>query len=300
MNIKDVAIFTNAHFGQSDPETKESFPPIQTKLIIADDIFIDKLPREESLKIFSACEPRGFNFRPQRQFGQLYSFIRTNAPESPPTVWDSDKRLQLSIGLSRIIHPTTISFGYSSRVRYENNNIMEIIPGPVAGFGAQTWVASEEHRNWLTKSEGKELSTLFQTYQNTNLPKRVKGAIWYLEYAFRSYYIDLRWPIICIGLEYLIHTDIQKSTKQFTFRIAKLAEEVGMSNFNEDRAREVYTMRSTLVHGQLLRDLGKYKFGLYEEVERLLRMILKKAILDSGFARIFESDNQIRERWPIK
>jgi len=299
MKIKDVAIFSNAHFNQSNSETKGTFLPIQNKLIIADDIFIDKLPREESLKVFSACEPKGYNFSPQRQFGQLYSFIRVNAPESPPLEWDSDERLQLCIGLSRIIHPTTISFEYSSRVRYENNNILDIIPGPITGFGAKTWVTREEHRNWLTESEGEELSSLFQTYIKVNLPKRVKGSLWYLEYAFRSYFVDLRWPLVCIGLEYLIHTDLYQSTKQFTFRTAKMAEEVGISSFNEDKAKEAYAMRSTLVHGQLLRELEEYNLKLYEEIEGLLRMVIKKAIFDSAFAEIFLSDEKIKEKWPI-
>lgn len=299
MKIKDVAVFPNAQFNQSNSATKESFLPIQNKLIIADDIFIDKLPREESLKVFSACEPKGYNFNPQRQFGQLYSFIRVNAPESPPLEWDSDERLQLCIGLSRIIYPTTISFEYSSRVRYENNNILDIIPGPIAGFGAKTWITREEQRNWLTESEGEELSSLFQTYLKINLPKRVKGSLWYLEYAFRSYFVDLRWPLVCIGLEYLVHTDLYRSTKQFTVRAAKMAEEVGITSFNEDKAKEAYAMRSTLVHGQLLRELEEYNLELYEEIEGLLRTVIKKAIFDSAFAEIFSSDEKIREKWPI-
>lgn len=300
MKIKDVAIFTNSGISQAGQEEIKQFPPIQNKLIIADDVFIDKLQREESLKVFSACEPRGFNFSPQRQFVQLYSFIRVEAPESPPLEWDSDERLQLCIGLSRLIHPTTISFEYSGRVRYENNNIFEIIPGPIAGFGAKTWVAREEYRNWLTESEGKELSSLFQTYFKVDLPKRVKGALWYLEYAFRSPFLDVRWLLVCIGLEYLIHTDRHNSTKQFSFRVAKLAEEVGKSNFNEDKAREAYGMRSTLVHGQLLRDLEEHKLELYGEIEELLRMVIKKAILDSAFVGLFSSDENIREKWPIE
>jgi len=302
MKIKDVAIFTDAHFSHSDRETKESFPPIQDKLIITDDIFIDKLPDDESLKMFSACEPKGYKYSPygsERPFGQLYSFIRVNAPEPPLFKWDNDERLQLCIGLSRLIHPTTISFEYSGRIIYENNEISEIIPGPIAGFGAETWVASEDHRNWLTELEGNELSNLFRTYINTNLPKRVAGAMWYLEYAFRSHHVDLRWPIVCIGLEYLIHTDLYNSTKQFVLRVTKLAEELGISNFDEDKTRDAYALRSTLVHGQLLRDLEEYKLELYEEIEGLLRTIIKKAILDSNFANIFESDNRIKERWPI-
>jgi len=300
MSIKDVAIFTNSGIIQASQEEIKQSPPIQNKLIIADDIFIDKLPREEAQELFSACEPKGFNFSPIRQFAQLYSFIRVNPPDSPPLEWDSDELLQLCIGLSRLIHPTTISFEYSGRVRFINNNILEIIPGPIAGFGAKTWVAKEEHRNWLIESEGTELSCLFQTYVNSDLPKRVKGALWYLEYAFRNFFLDIRWPLVCIGLEYLIHTDRHNSSKQFSFRVAKLAEEVGKGNFNEDKAKEAYAMRSTLVHGQLLRDLEAYKLELYEALEEILRGVLKKAILDSSFADIFSSDDKVRNKWPIE
>jgi len=294
-----VAIFPDADFNQANLEIRTSFPPIQHRLVISNDVLIDILSREERQKIFSACEPRGFNFNSSRLFGQLYSFIRINPPEPTLLKWDSDERLQLCIGLSRIIHPTTISFEYSSRVRYEDTNILEIIPGSIAGFGAKSWVATEEHRNWLTETEGNELSSLFRAYLSADLPKRIKGALWYLEYAFRTYFIDLRWPIICIALEYLIHTDRTQSTKQFSFRTARLAEEIRLENFNEGIANEAYNMRSKLVHGQLLRDLGEYKMGLYEKIEELLRLVIKKAILDNAFAEIFSSDDNIRAKWPI-
>jgi hypothetical protein len=121
----------------------------------------------------------------------------------------------------------------------------------------------------------------------------------YLEYAFRTHFIDVRWPLVCIGLEYLIHTDRTNSTKQFTFRVTKLAEEAGKSNFDEDKAKEAYAMRSMLVHSQLLRDLEENKLELYQEIEELLRIVIKRAILDSTFAEIFSSDERIRNKWPI-
>lgn len=123
--------------------------------------------------------------------------------------------------------------------------------------------------------------------------------MWFLEYVFRSYYIDLRWPLVCIGLEHLIHTDRYNSTKQFSSRVSILAEELGVSGFYEKKAREAYALRSTLVHGQRLRDLEEYEVELYEEIEGILRGAIKKAILDYSFARIFESDDAIKERWPL-
>jgi hypothetical protein len=78
-----------------------------------------------------------------------------------------------------------------------------------------------------------------------------------------------------------------------------LAEEAGKSNFDEDKAKEAYAMRSMLVHGQLLRDLEENKLELYQEIEELLRIVIKRAILDSTFAEIFSSDERIRNKWPI-
>jgi len=298
MNIKDVAVFINAYYQKANQELKESFPPIRNKLIIDENIFIDKLPSEVCRKIYSDCKPKGFSDATP-QFGQLYSFIRDNAPESPPLEWDSDERLQLCIALSRIIHPTTINFEYSARIKYENDNIREIIPGPVSDFGAHAWVTRESHRNWLTENEGKELAILVKAYNNAELPKRVKQALWILEYVFRTYYIDIRWPLICIGLESLIHTDKYKSTKQFSCRVSKLAKEVGKSDFTEIIAEDAYTARSTVVHGQLINGLEEYKLELYEALEEILRLILKKSILNNSFAYIFSSTDKIKERWPI-
>lgn len=296
--IKDVAIFPTPDFNAPNGDTAQAYPPLNTRKIIRNDTFIEKLPRDLSDQIMTACEPKGASDY-VRQFGQLYSFIRKNAPATPPLEWDSDERLQICIGLSRIIHPTTISFGYSARIRHIDEAILEIIPGPVSGFGAHAYVSSENCRNWLTESEANELAKLVELYFSTDLPTRIRQAVWYLEYAFRTYFLDIRWPLICMGLESLIHTDKKKSTKQFSFRVSKLAKDIGRNSFNEDRAEDAYATRSSLVHGQKISNLEGNKLSLYEELENILREAIKKSILDNSFAAIFVSDNNIRDKWPI-
>jgi len=299
MKIKDVAVFINSSFFKASNELKKSFPPIRNKIILERDIYIDRLPRELCERIFSDCGPKGFsNAIPQ--FAQLYSFIRDNAPETPSLIWDSDERLQICIGLSRLIHPTNISFKYSARIKYENDKIHEIIPGPVTGFGAYAWVVKENQRNWLIETEGQELVALLEVYHKTNLPKKVKQALWFLEYAFRTELIDIRWPLTCMAFESLIHTDKYKSTKQFSYRVAKLASEVGKNDFDEQKAAQAYEMRSSLVHGQLIDNLERDKWDLLEAVEEILRLVLKKSILNQSFADIFSTDDKIRNKWPIE
>lgn len=299
MDIKDVAIFKNSGLHRASKDTVKSFPPIRNKLMLEENISIEKLPRDLSESIFSSCEPKGASDA-TRQYAQLYSVVRYNAPASPPLDWDSDERLQICMALSRLIYPTTISFEYSARIIYEDDKIHDIIPGPVSGFGAHAFVSRENSRNWLTEAEGNEIAILINTYFEADLPTKIRQALWYLEYAFRTYFMDVRWPLICMGLESLIHTDRHRSTKQFSFRVKKLASEVGKSDFPEQKADEAYIMRSKLVHGQLIRDIEEYKLELYEALEEILRGVLKKAILDSSFADIFSSDDKIRNRWPIE
>jgi hypothetical protein len=44
---------------------------------------------------------------------------------------------------------------------------------------------------------------------------------------------------------------------------------------------------------------GTSSLELYQEIEELLRIVIKRAILDSTFAEIFSSDERIRNKWPI-
>jgi len=296
--IKDVAIFINTSYVTAPEEHSTSFPPIRSKLILDENIYIDRLERELVQRIFIDCGPKGFsNATPQ--FAQLYSFIRDNAPLSPPLEWDPDERLQKCIAISRLIHPTNISFKYSARIKYDRDDIQEIIPGAVTGFGAYAWVIKENCRNWLTEEDGSEISSLMSAYHKANLPRRVHQALWFLEYAFRTELIDIRWPLTCMGFESLIHTDRYRSTKQFSKRVAKLALEVGKTDFNEQKAEEVYSMRSRLVHGQLIGNLEDDTWNLIVSLEDTLRAVLKKSILNQSFADIFSSDDLIRSKWPI-
>ena len=68
---------------------------------------------------------------------------------------------------------------------------------------------------------------------------------------------------------------------------------------DEQKAEEGYSMRSHLVHGQLIGSLDENTWNLIVSLEEILRGILKKSILDSSFADIFDSDDLIRGKWTI-
>ena len=300
MPITDIAIFQTTSLLRDSDNIRRTYPPIQRRMQIDSDIYIEEINRELAEMVQNACEPSGYGpAHPRRP--QVYSFVRDNAPEEPHYKWDSDERLQICMALSRLVHPTSISSRYSARVYSDNNEVRNIEPGPIFDFGADAWIANDDVRNWMTEDEASQLRNLFSSYYSSleTLPPRVKSAIWYLEYAFRTYYLDVRWPLLCIGFESLIHTDRIKSTRQFSKRVSKLAEEIQTENLNEQRAEEAYELRSALAHGQLLRDLDDYKAELYEILETVLREVLKKAILDTSFSVIFSSPDIIREKWPV-
>jgi hypothetical protein len=293
--IFDVVIHTTSP--RIDPTNK----PVKERFDLSNDLYIDRLPRELSDKIFPACIPAGYNFEPIRQFGQLYSFIRDNPPKTHDNdlKWDSDQRLQLCLALSRIIHPTSISFKYAARIiANQEGSPRKIIPGPVSGFGAHAFVVDTEF-NYLTETDAEDLKNLLKAFEYKPLKDPIARAMWYLEYAFRSYEIDLRWTLIATGIEVMIHTERNRSTKQFVDRVQKLSIDVGAGTINKAEAEAMYELRSSLSHGQGLGSITPDKKEIYKKMEDILRMTIRKAILEASFRDILSDPDQMRNIWPI-
>jgi hypothetical protein len=67
----------------------------------------------------------------------------------------------------------------------------------------------------------------------------------------------------------------------------------------EEELRASYRERSGLAHGRSFTGLDEKQSAMYGRLEDLLRNILRKAILDSSFARIFASDKALRSNRPL-
>jgi len=88
---------------------------------------------EDSRALMDACERRGENFRPARQYGQRYTFVRRNAPE-PSGRWDGDGALMACLALSRLVRATAADTHYAARI--EESAGRERVVAPVkGGFG---------------------------------------------------------------------------------------------------------------------------------------------------------------------
>jgi hypothetical protein len=273
--------------------------PIRRKFDLSSDLRIDILSRSVSKIVFESCEPPGYNFNPVRQYGQLYSFIRDIPPIGETLHWDPDQRLQYCVALSRIVHPTTVSFEFAARIcENQNGEVQKVVPGPVYGSGSLAFVIDPKH-NFLVEDDVKKLKVILSSLEKNPLKDPVAMALWYHEYASRSFEMDIRWPIITTGLEALIHTDRHQSTRQFVNRVIKLAERIGSIDISSDEAGEMYDLRSALSHGQGLGNLAPEKNELYEKMERLLRLVIKMAILDTNLNAFLSDPDRIRAEWPV-
>lgn len=204
------------------------------------------------------------------------------------------------MALSRLVHPTSIAFRYAARIASgEDGQVKEVSPGPDTDHGASAFVAGQNHRDWLVKADLEELKKLVALLPLGSLPPRLVRAFWYHEFAARTEYVDVRWTLVSTALEALVHTDRDQSTKQFKKRVSQLAAKVGLSSFTESDAETAYDRRSSLAHGQGLGSFTGVELHLYEQMESVLRKVLKHAVLNTPFAAVFTSEKAIQTSWPL-
>ena len=132
------------------------------------------------------------------------------------------------------------------------------------------------------------------------LPDRASRALWYHEYAVRTYYVEIRWVLVSTALEALIHVGKRDSGRQFKSRVSQLANELGVRGFGVAEAEAVWSHRSTLAHGQMLGQLSEPDRRLYELMEMTLRLAIPHALEDDQFAATLKDGEEIKKRWPIR
>jgi hypothetical protein len=178
------------------------------------------------------------------------------------------------------------------------SNIKKIVPGPVSGHSSKAFVV-DTHLNCLTEIDAQDLKQLIETFDKKPFKDPLARAMWYHEYAARSYEIDLRWTLISTGIEVIVHTDRFKSTKQFVERVQKLSDAVGVGTITKKQAEDMYEFRSSLAHGQGIGGLTTEKMELYKMMEEILRLTIRKSILDESFHNLLSDPDQIRKIWPV-
>jgi hypothetical protein len=301
VSIHDVVVHTNVNLFPFPNELLDANPIPPDPFHLGHDLWIGKIDGKAAKTVLELGEPNYYGTpQPVIQYAQLYSFVRDRNALSPPYAWDEDSRLQLCVAISRLIQPTMVSLRNGARIRYNaDSTIADISPANIRGVGIDTFLSSKPQRDWLTGDDAIRLRDCLNKLFASPLPERASRALWYHEYAIRTYYIELRWVLVAMGLEALVHVGKGASTRQFANRVSKLATELGITGFGVSEAERAYDHRSTLARGQLLGQLSEPDRTVYVAMETTLRLAILRAIDDDNFAATLKDDKKITRRWPI-
>ncbi len=301
MYIRDVVIQTNANVFPFPNPLFESDPPVPDHFEVGDSLWIGKI-EPEAARIILELNEASFHgmMKPTIQFAQLYAYVREIKGPVSPVEWDTDARLQNCVAVSRLLIPTSISLRYAGRILYNTDNGIEVIsPANIRGISIDTYLSAKPQRDWLTERDGIRLRGLIAKTDSKPLPPRPSRALWYHEYATRTYYVEVRWTLVATALESLVHVGRSRSTRQFKKRVSQMAKEIGVAHFGLAEAERAYDLRSRLAHGQQLGAFTGPDRELYDLMETVLRCAILRSIEDDEFAETLRDDQKIKRRWPL-
>jgi len=271
-----------------------------TRFELADDIWIEKLDMEFAIRIQRACEPAHYKIDNDVYDRHLYAFVRT-IPENEATRNQGLEDLLTVVALSRFIRPTSTGERYCAKI------LPHWLPDPpIEGLrlaGCPDVFLGDNSRDWLSPDDGSELLKLMPWVSvRKTMHKRVHHAYWNHEQAMRTYFLDMRWNLVVSGLEALITVEKRNVRRQFVNRVRKLAIEFGV-DLSEAELHSAYTVRSGLAHAQgFLYSLdtalpASEHRPLYDKLETLLRMTVRRSFLDETFGQHFADKEAVTTKW---
>lgn len=333
LSVRDLIVCAT---GASDVEVDEfrAHPPIASPaelrlhgscdpVELGRGIRIDRISDDDARAVMDACTPAGLRFSPVRQYGQRYCFVRDVDPdehESHPFRWDPDSVMWDALAYSRLIRDNGYSTEYAARVADYADGARTIVYTP--GSESKHAYRLRRDREWLDPSEGAQLASLLAAFwqHESDLPGRVRRALWRAEYATWMRWADLANSILVSGLEALLKTERHQATHQFKIRVTALADDLEIPGVTHDFCERIYDLRSDWVHGghvalfpsgeeaEEAARLGESTSREASElatlqavcvIQDVLRSALRRAIEDTLFADIFLEDDAIRSRWPV-
>ncbi len=308
-NTTDLSMVAWPYADHDDKSTR-AVVYFDEPLQIDGDLWVAMLDEELTKWVLGATEAPGRNYSPFRQYTGAYAFIRTNPPppKSDEGDFDPDTRLQNAIALSRLVHPTSVCLDHSVRIRTwgKPRDQWQLVPHTEAGTGEHAFVL-DVNENWLIPADIPAVAGLINAWNPTTIPKRVGVALWHHDMAARNYYSDIRWPLLVTGLESLVRIKNERdkkgapigSTRAFVSRLAAIGRLDASLSVSEPDLRTMYEKRSDLVHALALVAMDEPTKALYRKLEGLVRGILRKAILNPGFAALFATDQSVSTAFAV-
>ena len=272
--------------------------------------WLEKFDKDFAVHIQEACEPANHRHDNHVWDRHLYGFVRREPEDErlqrrQPGIVVRDEGifpLFTVIALSRLIRPTTTGNRYCAKIYPQPVSDPPIQALLVSGANPDVTIG-DGSQDWLSPDDGVELRQLMPWVSiNKTMHQRVHRAFWNHEEAMRTYYLDMRWNLVVSGLEALINVEQDYVRRQFVSRVRQLAIECGV-NLSETELHSAYTVRSSLAHAQ------SFLFGLhtvlppdkhrplYDKLETLLRMTVKRCLLDTTFGDTFSDGTAVKARW---
>ena len=127
--------------------------------------------------------------------------------------------------------------------------------------------------------------------------KALVRSIYYLNGALHMWLWDARFVMFTVVLESLFTTDSQEISHKIAERVAWFLEvEVESRRSLYDRMREIYKIRSKIVHGTEIKGVvGEVSESLMADLELYTQRALKKILADQSLVDTFSSKSDERE-----
>jgi hypothetical protein len=301
-SVADIAVITD---DWSHPLLNVEPPAGERGVELMPDLWLEQLPHAEAEACIEACQERGLNFDGgKRQFRQLYSFARRNAPEGALFTFDSDQMVETALQLSRLIVLNSHCTEWAVRVLrdyFPAAQNPQLVPARCSRRFFAFHVLTGE-RDWLTQDDAEALGRLLRRHAEVkdDLPERVTNGMWMAEWGARVPYFQPALVNTVTCLEALLKTDRPKLKAQFVARTCALAEELEVDGITVEAADALYEARSDTVHGGFVRIEKDSPEALRLVVfQKLLMKSLRRAIEDSVFCERFRSADAVRDFWPV-